>query len=128
MKTAGMFREFGGIKHPEPQDSIFDHVSPDPLPDVDRVVAYLQAGHVLIDFMDVADDVFDRSRQILGGPTTRTDGDYLWRDDLAYYVERHNVALPDDFLRLIRARHYIVPDLDDPTLDRAADEAVHLMS
>ncbi len=127
MKTAGMFREFGSVKQAEPQESIFDHVSGEPLPDVDRVVAYLKGGHILIDFMDSAADVFDRSRQLLGGPTTLTDGDWLWRDDLAHYVRRHNVRLPDDFLRLIRERHYIVPDVDEAVLERATEEATRLM-
>jgi hypothetical protein len=128
MRTAGMFLEFGRVKQPEPQESIRDHVAPGPLPDVDQIVGYLRSGHVLIDFMDVADDVFDQSRQVLGGPTTLTDGDWLWRDDLAYYVEKHNVSVPADFLELIRQRHYAVPEVDEPVLDRIADEAVRLMS
>ena len=127
-KTAGMFLEFGGVKQSAPQESILDNVAESALPDVEQVVAYLKGGHVLIDFMDISDDVFDKSRQILGGPSTLTDGDWIWRDDFAYYVARHNVAVPPDFLDLIRQRHYVVPDLDEPTLDRLADEAVRLMS
>jgi hypothetical protein len=122
-----MFREFGAVKQPEPQESIHDNVSPAPLPDVEKVVSYLKGGHVLIDFMDIRDDVFDKSRQIMGGPTTLTDGDWLWREDLAYYVQRHNVALPVDFLELIRQRHYVVPEVDEPTLEEITDVASHLM-
>ncbi len=39
-----------------------------------------------------------------------TDGDWLWRQSLAFFVERRNVALPGDFLSLIRGRAYAVPD------------------
>jgi hypothetical protein len=123
-----MFIEFGGVKQSAPQESIFANVLPEPLPDVDRVVGYLRAGHVLIDFMDVRDDVFDPSRQILGGPTTLTDGEWFWRDDLAHYVSRHNVRLPNEFLQAIRDRQYAVPELDEATLAERADEAVRLMS
>jgi hypothetical protein len=77
--------------------------------------------------MDVQDDFFDRSQQVLSGSSVSTDGDWLWRDDLAHYVQRHNVTIPDEFLRLIRERHYIVPDVDEAVLDAAADEAEHLM-
>jgi hypothetical protein len=127
-KTAGMFIELGRVKQSAPQESILQNVADLPLPDVDQVVAYLKDGHVLIDFMDISDDVFDKSRQIVGGPSTMTDGDWIWRDDFAYYVARHHVIVPAEFLDLIRLRQYVVPDVDEPTLDRIADEAVHLMS
>jgi hypothetical protein len=123
-----MFIELGRVKQSAPQDSILENVAESPLPDADQVVSYLKGGHVLIDFMDISDDVFDRSRQIMGGPSTVTDGDWIWRDDLAYYVARHNVIVPAEFLELIRQRQYVVPDVDEPTLDRIADEAVRLMS
>jgi hypothetical protein len=126
-KTAGMFREFGPIRSSEPQDSILASVAAEPLPDVDRVVAYLRAGHELIAMMDVQDDVFDGSQQVMNGSSIRTDGDWLWREDLAYYVRRHNVAVPAEFLRLIRGRHYIVPDLEESALGECGDEAVKLM-
>jgi hypothetical protein len=122
-----MFIELGRVKQAEPQPSILDNVGREPLPDADRVVAYLRAGHGLIAMMDVQDDFFDRSQQVLSGSSVSTDGDWLWRDDLAHYVQRHNVTIPDEFLRLIRERHYIVPDVDEAVLDAAADEAEHLM-
>jgi len=127
MKTAGMFLELGGVKQDEPQPSILDHVGTEPLPDADRVVAYLRGGHRLIAMMDVQDDYFDPSQQVLSGSSVSTDGDWLWRDDLAYYVQRHNVTPPEDFLRLIRERHYIVPEVEEAVLDTAADEAERLM-
>lgn len=91
------------------------------------MVAYLQAGHDLIAMMDVQDDFFDSSRQVLGDSNVRTDGEWLWRDDLANYVRRHHVQIPDEFLESIRQRHYIVPEVDDETLDRCAAEAELLM-
>jgi hypothetical protein len=128
MRTAGMFAELGEVRQGEPQPSIFDHVRDEPLPDADRVVAYLRGGHRLIDFMDISDDVFDSSRQVMGGPSILTDGDWYWRDDLAYYVEWHDVAPPDDFLALIRRRHYIVPDVAEQRLVELTDPAVAMMS
>jgi hypothetical protein len=91
-------------------------------------VAYLRAGHVLIDMMDIQDDVIDPSaEQVMNGSSVATDGDWLWREDLAYYVRRHNVDLPGEFLALIRGRNYQVPEVDPATLDRCADEAARLM-
>jgi hypothetical protein len=127
MKLAGMFIELGRLRPPTPQPSIRDHVGA-PLPDVEAVADYLGGGHELITAMDLSRDVFDESRDVMNGSSIRTDGEWLWRDDLAYYVSRHDVALPEEFLRAIRDRNYVVPDLDDATLDAAADHAVHLVS
>ncbi|KAB1162258.1 hypothetical protein F6X68_00850 [Micromonospora sp. AMSO12t] len=116
LRFAGMFRELGPVGLDLVQESIFDNVSAEELPDVDEVVRYLRGGYVLIDMMDLADDPFDSTRQIMNGSTIRTDGDWLWRDDLAYHVHRHRVALPDEFLALIRERRYTVPHRDEELL------------
>jgi hypothetical protein len=126
MRTAGMFVELGPVRS-VPQESIMANVLEQPLADIDEVVAYLRAGHVLIDFMDIQDDVFDNSRQVLGGPTILTDGEWLWREDLAYYAGRHNVALPEEFLAHIRRHAYVVPDVDEPALEECTDHAGRLM-
>jgi hypothetical protein len=126
-KTAGMFIELGPVRSAERQESILASVSPEPLADVDQVLAYLKAGHGLIAMMDLQDDVVDGSRQVMNGSSVRTDGDWLWREDLAYYVERHNVAIPTEFLDLVRRRRYRVPDLDEPTLEECTVQAEHLM-
>ncbi|MCZ7374902.1 hypothetical protein [Micromonospora sp. WMMC250] len=127
LKSAGMFREFGPVRSAEPQESIFDSVAAEELPDVTQVVAYLNSGHVLIDVMDVADDAFDPAQQVMNGSTVMTDGDWLWRKDLAYYVRRHRVALPEDFLALIRERDYAVPSRGVPELTACSRQARDLM-
>ena len=128
MKAVGMFTEFGPVRQSEPQDSIMDHVAAEPFDDVDQVVSYLRAGHPLIDMMDVQKDVFDRSQpSIMNGSSILTDGDWLWREDLAYYVRKHNVMLPDEFLESIRQRNYVVPEVDEAVLDQAGEEAAYLM-
>ncbi|MDG4839855.1 hypothetical protein O7631_25280 [Micromonospora sp. WMMD967] len=127
LKAAGMFREFGPVRSAEPQESIFDSVAAEELPDLAQVVGYLNSGHVLIDVMDVADDAFDPAQQVMNGSTVVTDGDWLWRKDLAYYVRRHRVALPEDFLALIRERDYVVPSRGVPELTACSRQARDLM-
>lgn len=127
VKFAGMFRELGPVGVDLVQESIFDNVAQVDLPDLDSVVTYLRSGHLLIDMMDVADDVFDHSRQILNGSSIRTDGVWLWRDDLAHYARQHRVAVPDDLLALIRERRYVVPPLDIDVLRECATVAEELV-
>jgi hypothetical protein len=122
-----MFREFGRIRSDQPQDSIFDHVVEEELPDLEQVVGYLEAGHVLIHMMDIADDPFDPEQQVMNGSTVLTDGDWLWRKDLAFFVRRHHVAVPADFLALIRGRDYAVPAPDVSVLTACSEEAGRLM-
>ncbi|MEU8215607.1 hypothetical protein AB0C47_07545 [Micromonospora taraxaci] len=127
LKSAGMFREFGPVRSAEPQESIFGSVAAEELPDLTQVVSYLNSGHVLIDMMDVADDAFDPARQVMNGSTVMTDGDWLWRKDLAYYVQRHRVAVPEAFLALIRERDYVVPSRSVPELTACSRQARDLM-
>ena len=110
VKTAGMFAELSQGSHPAPGQNIRDHIARDPLPDADRVVAYLAAGHPLIDMMDIENDPLDPVRQVMNGSSILTDGEWLWRQDFGYYVRQHNVAVPEEFLDGIRSRHYVVPE------------------
>ncbi|MER7165301.1 hypothetical protein ABT336_04370 [Micromonospora sp. NPDC000207] len=127
VQTAGMFLEFGPVRSAEPQRSILDSVADEELPDVARVVGYLDAGHVLIDVMDVAADPFEPTERVLNGSTVLTDGDWLWRKDLAYYVRRHRVTVPAEFLALIRERGYTVPARGVPELTACSQRARELM-
>jgi len=127
LRLAGMVRELGPAGPRLTRESIFEAVADEELPDVAEVVRYLRAGHVLIDVLDVANDAFDPEQQVVNGPTIRTDGDWLWREDLAYYVRRHRVRLPEDFLALIRARNYVVPPRDEELLAECAAVAEKLV-
>jgi hypothetical protein len=120
-KLAGFFRELGSLRPGTPQPSLADQAR-EPLPDADRVVSYLRDGHVLITMMDLQDDWFAPDHPIMNGSSVLTDGEWFWRIDLAHYVGRHHVSLPAEFLARIRAGHYIVPDLDEPTLIALTDE------
>ncbi|WP_229402256.1 hypothetical protein [Micromonospora okii] len=127
MKTAGFFQELG----PDPvevyADSIHAHLASEPLPDIDRVIRYLQDGHGLIDVMGAEPDVLGSDRRLVGGASIMTDGEWIWRDDLEFYVTTYRVRLPDDFLASIRANGYQVPDLPIEDLRAAGKEAMRIL-
>ncbi|WP_431913576.1 hypothetical protein [Micromonospora carbonacea] len=127
MKTVGFFRELG----PDPvevyAESIHAHLAPDPLPDTDRVTSYLRDGHELIDVMGAELDVLGSGRHLVGGASVMTDGEWIWRDDLRFYVATYHVRLPDDFLAYIRANDYHVPDLRIGDLRAAGKEAMRIL-
>ncbi|MFC5941906.1 hypothetical protein ABUL04_16690 [Micromonospora harpali] len=127
MRTVGFFRELG----PDPvevyADSIHAHLAPEPLPDADRVTDYLRDGHGLIDVMGAELDVLGSGRHLVGGASVMTDGEWLWRDDLRFYVTTYHVRLPEDFLASIRANDYRVPQLRIEDLRAAGKEAMRLL-
>jgi hypothetical protein len=127
LKTAGIFQELWPTTSDAPLPSIFEYVGQQPLPDAGRVVGYLESGHVLIDMIDTAKDVFSNGERIINGSSILTDGVWLWRRDLQYYVRQHNVRLPEEFLADIRSSQYEVPELDLTTRRRCAEEAKALL-
>jgi hypothetical protein len=45
-----------------------------------------------------------------------TDGEWVWYDDLPFYIEEHDLAIPTKFLEHIKANGYIPPpDVDEDT-------------
>ncbi|MEV6799483.1 hypothetical protein AB0M91_14205 [Micromonospora rifamycinica] len=127
MKTAGFFRELG----PDPvnvyTESIHDHLALHPLPDADRVVEYLRDGHGLIDVMGAELDALGSGQHLVGGASVMTDGEWLWRDDLQFYVATYHACLPEGFLAAIRANRYDVPELRVEDLRAAGKEAMQLL-
>ena len=125
MKVVGMFREFA----PGDADgwpSIVDHLDGQPLSDVDQIVGYLDAGYVLFDMLDTAKDVLG-DEWIINGASVLTDGEWLWRKDLSYYLTRHHVRLPEAFLAYVRDNGYRVPEHDVATLRRYTEQARSLL-
>ncbi|TFE38192.1 hypothetical protein E3E14_28695 [Streptomyces sp. ICN441] len=74
--------------------------------DADR---YLRSGHPVLDVADSTPDIVDGSSRVTGASSVLTDGDWVWRWDLAHYVERHNVALPEPLAAQMRACSYRMP-------------------
>jgi hypothetical protein len=50
--------------------------------------------------------------RIGGSVSFRTDGTWIWRDDLPDYVQHHDVALPSGFLKHIVENNYVLPVVD----------------
>ncbi len=50
-----------------------------------------------------------------------TDGDWFWRRDLAHYVAKYNIALPDEFLEHARAHQWAPGEPSEARLAIAAE-------
>ncbi|WP_063057418.1 hypothetical protein [Nocardia sienata] len=99
--------------HSGQSGSIHDAVRPVGEPDEADLVAYLEAGHVLIDVMESGRDVITGSSHphAPGCSSLVTDGTWLWRHDFPYYLETHHVSLPETFLDHVRSLNYQMPTI-----------------
>lgn len=104
----GFYRELrGGEPH---QPSLRQAVRSTAMPDVVDVIKYLKAGKVLIATAGPVRDVLAPELGLIGPPPhVVTDGTYAWPAILAYYVERHNVHLPQVFVAHMANRDWSVP-------------------
>lgn len=77
-------------------------------------------------FMGEVGDILGSDERILGGDNIVTDGEWVWRADLAFYLTHYHLALPEEFLRKARENQYTVPDVGRDQL-RQIDEEVDLI-
>lgn len=118
-KRIGFFPELTGGRVAGTTDrGIHDFVRPVGEPDEERLVAYLRAGYPLVDVMEAVPDVFtgEHFTDGMGGSSLLSDGTWLWRQDLAHYVETYHVELPDAFLEFVRRGGFSIPQLSGPEL------------
>lgn len=114
-KWVGFFRELADDEPGLP--SLRDAVRPVAHPDAERIVAYLKAGVGLAGVGCYVGDVLNPSAQFAISPGLETDGVWLWRADLAYYVATYHVELPDEFVTHMRKNGWIVPELSEADED-----------
>lgn len=65
---------------------------------VEVIVAHLKNGAVAADSMEMVTDPLDPAVRIPGGSGLQTDGIWLWRQDLWYYVQTYRMALLPEFV------------------------------
>ncbi|MEQ1508251.1 MAG: hypothetical protein ABMB14_38830, partial [Myxococcota bacterium] len=75
-----------------------------------QILGYLGDGHLLAASGAVA-DVLDRSRQRVVAAEVRTDGVWVWPNEITYYVANYGVAVPERFVAHARTSGWSVPPL-----------------
>ncbi|GAA4792379.1 hypothetical protein GCM10023329_50400 [Streptomyces sanyensis] len=108
----GFYDEFQGFAG-QSNGSIRDAMQPVGEADEAEIVAYLDAGHFLIDVMEAGNDVISGSlhRHSVGCSSLLSDGSWVWRKDFPHYLETYHVALPGEFVEDVRKANYRMPSL-----------------
>ncbi|MFI8347422.1 hypothetical protein [Streptomyces sp. NPDC085596] len=87
------------------------------------VVRYLKAGYPIFDVMELTVDVIGGAFRVPGGSSLLSDGEFVWREDLAAYVENYHIDLPHDFLEKAGRHHFQIPAVEVDSLLRLSVEA-----
>jgi hypothetical protein len=107
--------------------SIKDAVRPSGEPDESRIVSYLVNGTGIWSEMSAGPDVLDPEGPLLTGiGSLFTDGEWIWRGDLSYYVSTYHVRLPTAFITHIRERNHTPPKVPDSRLFEIARQDLGL--
>lgn len=96
MKYIGYEELFPGKGYPLMKDNFEEEA----YPEKDKIIHFLNNGEMLYARLSRAKDVFTGERipqEVLG----MTSGEYDWPNYLAWYVEKYNLRLPEDFERYI---------------------------
>ncbi|MFI1421014.1 hypothetical protein ACH4VX_24165 [Streptomyces sp. NPDC020731] len=123
IRPVGFFTELSpGWGLPE-DGSIKDAVRPSGEPDERRILDYLRNGTEIWSEMSAGPDVLDpEAPNMTGIGSLITDGIWLWREDLPYYIATYHVSLPDDFLERIRSLDYAAPTVPESRLIEISTE------
>jgi hypothetical protein len=121
MKILGFYAELWDKHAGAPDGPIRSFAREAREPDEQEILAYLKAGHEILSVMGKSDDVLGSGEQVLGGDSLFTDGEWVWRGDLRFYLHTHHVALPVEFLQSIRAANYTRPELQPERVDEICD-------
>ncbi|MGW4885302.1 hypothetical protein [Streptomyces murinus] len=127
MKVLGFYSELWPSS-PEATSSIRSFVADTAQPNESKIASYLRSGHMLFASMGVVDDVLGSGENIMGGGSLYTDGEWVWRGDLWFYVSRHHVVLPDDFRSKAESLGYTVPTVEQDRLTALTNELQALRS
>lgn len=66
----------------------------------DLVLRYLEKGRKEATCPKIIFDILT-NKMISTHFTIITDGEYVWKSNLAYYIDKYNLYLPDDFINKI---------------------------
>lgn len=77
-----------------------------------EAISYLKSGVPFVVAPGLSKDRISGKFEIIGPLILLTDGKYVWPSDLAYYLERYRVELPNDFLCHMRDNNWKIPPVD----------------
>lgn len=116
MRIAGRYEELWPAAAGESLGPLACGVRAGAVADEEALVGYLRDGVELFSAMGAVGDLLGSDERILGGESVLTDGEWVWRGDLWFYVRRYHLALPEEFTAAARGHGHRVPEVRRPAL------------
>jgi hypothetical protein len=121
MKIVGFFTELNP-RGRYARGSIHDAVSSTPQPFEREIAEYLDAGHFIIDYMEDGYDVIEGKTLLIARAAIKSDNTWVWRNDLAFYVRKYHLRLPEEFVQHARSKDFSMPPKEIPELIKRTHE------
>ncbi|MEU2095015.1 hypothetical protein [Streptomyces globisporus] len=114
VKDLGFFKEFphGDAKGP----SLLECAAKGDPRIQGSISKYLEGGSMLAATAQRVFDVLSEEKQDAGPLAIMTDGEWMWPAELAYYVRRYNISLPESFVAHARSLDWVAPSLTSAEL------------
>jgi hypothetical protein len=115
LKKVGFFQ---GLPYGDPaEDSLKDLVGKFSGPHLAEAIKYLKSGHLLVVAPGISRDYLSGDQKIIGSMAILTDGVYAWPKDIAYYIEKYQIGMSNEFLEHMKGQKWVVPSVDISSLE-----------
>ena len=110
LKHVGFFRE---LPHGDSNgESLLDNVNRLDAKLQDKILDYLNKGELFLGSPGLVNDVLSKDGAVIGSLGIYTDGEWAWPSDLAFYVSKYKVDLPEVFLDHIKNNKWVIGGVD----------------
>ncbi|MFJ3205892.1 hypothetical protein [Streptomyces sp. NPDC086989] len=127
MKILGLCEELWSAQSGAAKTNLRDLAREAGEDDEAALIGYLDGGYEILSFMGSVNDLLGSDERILGGDNILTDGEWMWRGDLWFYVDTYHVSLPDEFLQKVRSRNYVMPEVSREDRLAVYEEVRHIL-
>ena len=119
VNSVGFYKEMSDVKGDA--ESIHSYVNKGRKEEIENICNYLDSGIAIVVVPGISKDIINPERGSAGTSSKYTDGVWIWRGDLSYYVRRYNLKLPENFIKTMKNNKWKVPitieDLDSDSLE-----------
>lgn len=114
MKVLGYYKECWRAGSPDL--SIRDFVREQAGKSEEMVLSYLRGASTIFAAMGMSVDVLGSSEQVISGDSIQTDGEWVWRKDLGFYVGFYHLELPREFIDRVQEHSGRAPEVSHERL------------
>jgi hypothetical protein len=89
--------------------SLKDHLSPEPQDHEEDIARYLESAPAYSGVGTIVGDVLNPNNRVVLFPGENTDGVYIWPAELAYYVRKYHLRLPNELVERMASLNWQPP-------------------